>query len=62
MGCTLCTSICNNGSTRRRKRYDETGSLEDSERLSGQDFDSLYEFYRSVYKKVALPFCFTPHK
>lgn len=41
------------GNTDRRRRYDQTGSLEDSEQLTDQDFDSLYDFYRSVYAKVS---------
>lgn len=38
----------------RRRSYDQTGSLEDCEQVTGQDFDSLYEFYRSVYAKVSV--------
>ena len=34
---------------RRRKVYDQTGSIADSEELSGQQFDSLYAFYRDMY-------------
>lgn len=41
------------GDPLRRRRYDQTGSLDDSEQMSGQDFDSLYDFYRSVYAKVS---------
>lgn len=37
----------------RRKTYDQTGSLEDSEALSGEQFESLYEYYRNIYKKVS---------
>ncbi len=37
----------------RRKAYDQTGSLEDSETLSGEQFESLYEYYRNIYKKVS---------
>ncbi len=36
----------------RRKLYDETGSLEDTEGLSGEAFTSLYDYYRTVYPKV----------
>lgn len=32
--------------------YDRTGSLEDSEELAGEKFNDLYEYYRSMYKKV----------
>jgi DnaJ family protein C protein 9 len=32
--------------------YDRTGSLEDSEQLSGDQFDSLYAFYRDMYTPV----------
>lgn len=38
---------------KRRKIYDRTGSLEDTEALSGEQFDSLYNFYRSVYAPVS---------
>ena len=31
--------------------YDETGRIDDAE-LSGDKFDSLYEYYRGVYRKV----------
>ena len=37
----------------RRKAYDQTGSLEDSEMLSGEQFENLYEYYRNIYKKVS---------
>ena len=45
------------GSFHRRKLYDETGSLEDSEQLGGEAFNNLYEYYRTMYPKVgaALP-------
>jgi DnaJ family protein C protein 9 len=33
--------------------YDRTGSLEDTEALSGEQFDSLYNFYRSIYAPVS---------
>ena len=36
----------------RRKVYDSTGSLEDTEALSGDAFDDLYSYYRTVYPKV----------
>ena len=36
----------------RRKVYDQTGSLADSEELAGEQFSSLYEYYRNIYKKV----------
>ena len=37
---------------RRRKIYDETGSLEDSEQLSSDAYNSLYDYYRTLYPKV----------
>ena len=37
----------------RRKAYDQTGSLEDSEDLAGEKFENLYEYYRNIYKKVS---------
>ena len=39
------------GDTDTRKVYDETGRIDDAE-LSGDKFDSLYEYYRNVYRKV----------
>mmetsp|Transcript_35706 Transcript_35706/g.63666 ORF Transcript_35706/g.63666 Transcript_35706/m.63666 type:complete len:269 (-) Transcript_35706:153-959(-) len=36
----------------RRKVYDQTGSLEDTEELSGGKFEDLYEYYRGMFKKV----------
>ncbi|KAK9807901.1 hypothetical protein WJX72_012474 [[Myrmecia] bisecta] len=36
----------------RRKVYDATGSIEDSEELAGEQFNDLYSYYRSLYKKV----------
>ncbi|GAQ78368.1 chaperone DnaJ-domain superfamily protein [Klebsormidium nitens] len=39
------------GDPEKRKVYDQTGSLEDSE-LSGDQFNNLYDYYRSVYQKV----------
>ncbi len=38
----------------RRKVYDQTGSLDDSDELAGEQFDSLYKYYRGVYRKVTL--------
>ena len=32
--------------------YDRTGSIEDSEQLSGDQFDSLYAFYRDLYAPI----------
>ena len=37
------------GDVDKRKVYDETGRIDDAE-LSGDKFDSLYEYYRGVYK------------
>ena len=39
------------GDADKRKVYDETGRVDDAE-LSGDKFDSLYEYYRGVYRKV----------
>lgn len=36
----------------RRKVYDATGSVEDSEELAGKDFGELYAFFRGLFKKV----------
>lgn len=36
----------------RRKVYDSTGSLEDSEDLSGDKFKDLYDYYRTMFKQV----------
>ncbi|KAL4441248.1 hypothetical protein ABPG77_011485 [Micractinium sp. CCAP 211/92] len=36
----------------KRKVYDQTGSIEDSEELAGEEFNRLYEFYRSMYAPV----------
>ena len=33
--------------------YDQTGSLEDSDELAGEQFDSLYKYYRGLYRKVS---------
>ena len=38
---------------RRRKVYDQTGSLEHSEGLAGEKFEDLYQYYRNIYKKVS---------
>lgn len=38
--------------TCRRKIYDETGSLQDSEDLAGSEFNELYNFYRGMYRTV----------
>ena len=38
----------------RRKVYDQTGSLDDSDELAGEQFDSLYKYYRGLYRKVTL--------
>lgn len=32
--------------------YDQTGSLNDSEQLAGEDFDNLYNYFRNIYKEV----------
>ncbi len=39
--------------SRRRKVYDQTGSLEDSEELAGEKFNDLYEYYRGLFVKVS---------
>jgi hypothetical protein len=49
----LLAAIFSNSSDCRRKLYDETGSLEDSEQLSGDAFDNLYEYYRAMYPKAS---------
>ncbi|KAL4452266.1 hypothetical protein ABPG75_007928 [Micractinium tetrahymenae] len=36
----------------KRKVYDQTGSVEDSEELAGEKFNELYEYYRSMYAPV----------
>lgn len=33
--------------------YDQTGSLEDSDDLAREQFDSLYKYYRGLYRKVS---------
>lgn len=40
---------------RRRKVYDQTGSVEDSEELAGEKFNELYEYYRGLFVKVGRP-------
>lgn len=37
----------------KRKVYDQTGSLDDSEELAGEQFESLYKYYRTLYRKVS---------
>ena len=37
--------------------YDQTGSLEDSDDLAGEQFDSLYKYYRTLYRKVRAEPC-----
>ena len=56
--CTVLTaftlSACQHEPTLcRRKRYDQTGSLEEADELNSQSFDDLYSFYRDLYKKVS---------
>ena len=36
----------------RRELYDQTGSLQDSEELAGEQYEELYKYYRGIYKKV----------
>lgn len=36
----------------RRQVYDRTGSLADTEELSGDAFDDLYSYYRTMFPKV----------
>ena len=36
----------------RRRVYDQTGSVEDSEELAGEKFNELYNYYRAMYAKV----------
>ncbi|DBA80045.1 TPA: hypothetical protein ACH3X2_007538 [Trebouxia sp. C0005] len=40
------------GDPEKRKVYDQTGSLDDSDELAGEQFDSLYKYYRGLYRKV----------
>ncbi len=48
----LLTVFINTVGTCRRKVYDQTGSLDDSEQLAGEDFDNLYNYFRNIYKEV----------
>lgn len=32
--------------------YDQTGSVDDAEELAGEQFNELYNYYRSMYAKV----------
>ena len=36
----------------RRELYDQTGSLQDSEELAGEQSEELYNYYRGIYRKV----------
>jgi DnaJ family protein C protein 9 len=36
----------------KRKIYDQTGDIDSAESLTGEQFDNLYNFYRSQYAKV----------
>lgn len=36
----------------KRRVYDQTGSVEDSEELAGEKFNELYNYYRAMYAKV----------
>ncbi len=36
----------------RRRVYDQTGSVEDSEELAGEKFNELYNYYRSMFAPV----------
>lgn len=36
----------------RRKVYDQTGSIEDTEDFSGEQFDELYKFYKAMHAPV----------
>jgi hypothetical protein len=38
----------------RRKEYDQTGSIEDAEDFTSEDFKSLYEFIKSQLEEVRL--------
>ena len=35
--------------------YDQTGSVQDSEELAGEQFNELYNYYRSMYAPVSDP-------
>lgn len=41
------------GDPEKRKVYDSTGDLEAADSLTGEQFDSLYKYYREVYAKVS---------
>ncbi len=45
---SCCRSCCRH----RRRVYDQTGSVADSEELAGDKFNDLYDYYRGLYKKV----------
>eukprot|EP00891_Asterochloris_glomerata_P008559 jgi/Astpho2/8559/fgenesh1_pg.00125_%23_49_t len=38
----------------KRELYDQTGSLQDSEELAGEQYEELYKYYRGIYKKEPL--------
>ena len=40
--------------TRRRRVYDQTGSLEDSEELAGEQFNQAYSAFRAMFAKVCV--------
>ncbi|KAK9843689.1 hypothetical protein WJX81_002488 [Elliptochloris bilobata] len=42
------------GNPKKRKVYDQTGSLADSEELAGEQFDALREYFRTLYKQVTV--------
>eukprot|EP00899_Mesostigma_viride_P020788 jgi/Mesvir1/28710/Mv19681-RA.1 len=42
------------GDADKRAIYDKTGSLEDSEELGGEQFEQLYNYYRSMYPEVTV--------
>ncbi len=44
--------LSDRGRPGRRKVYDQTGSLADSEELAGEQFDALREYFRALYKQV----------
>ena len=46
----ICCPACRS----RRELYDQTGSLQDSEELAGEQSEELYNYYRGIYKKVGL--------
>lgn len=47
-----CSRLCELLSSCRRKVYDRTGSLADTEELSGEAADDLYSYYRTMFPKV----------